>query len=95
MSLIQRNKAQSPRQTELPKELQLLTLKEAAEMLRLNESTIRQSRAGTAHLTKIRQGGGKRQRVFLVRLEVENHIRQMIEEAQRKNERPFKIVYGI
>ena len=91
MSLIRPSK----QQIELPKELQLLTLKEAAELLRLDESTVRKGHAGTAHLTKVRQGGGKRRRVFLVRSEVEQHIRQMIDEARDKQERPFRIVYGI
>jgi hypothetical protein len=72
-----------------------IPLREAAALLCLDESTVRKGRAGTANLTIVRQGGGKRRRVFLVRLEVEQHIRQMIEEARRKKERPFKIVYGI
>lgn len=88
MSLIRRSKQQRG-----PIE-ELLTLKEVAKMLRLDESTIRKRRAGTEHFTHVRQGTGQRQRIFLVRSEAEQHLRQLIEYAKEKNECSLKIVYG-
>jgi hypothetical protein len=67
---------------------------EAAEMLRLDESTIRQRKAGTDTLTLVRQGSGKRQPIFLVREEVEAHIASMVERARACNVLPLKLVYG-
>jgi hypothetical protein len=72
----------------------LITLREAAEMLRLDESTIRKGRAGTDVLTLVRQGRGKRQPIFLVREEVEAHIKSLVEHARRQKERPLELVYG-
>jgi hypothetical protein len=63
-------------------------------MLRLDESTVRQRKAGTGDLTLVRQGTGKRPRVFLIREEVEAHIASLVERARAQNERPLKLVYG-
>ena len=73
---------------------ELLTLREAAEILRLDESTIRKRRAGTEHLTHVRQGTGQRQRIFLIRSEVEQHLRELIEYAREKNNHSLKLIYG-
>jgi hypothetical protein len=85
MSLVRRSQEQSTT---------LITLKEAAEMLRLDESTIRKGRAGTDALTLVRQGTGLRQPIFLVREEVEAHISSLVEHAREQKERPLKLVYG-
>jgi hypothetical protein len=58
----------------------LVPLREAADLLHLNESTIRKGLAGTAELTKIRQGV----RVYLLRDEVDAHIAFLIETAKAK-----------
>ncbi|HEX8773739.1 MAG TPA: hypothetical protein VF735_09010 [Pyrinomonadaceae bacterium] len=73
---------------------ELIPLKEAAEMLCLDESTIRKGRAGTANLTRVRQGAGKRRRVFLLRSELELHIRLLITDAKEQQGRPLELVYG-
>jgi hypothetical protein len=85
MSLIRRK-----RQVEL---LTLITLREAAEMLRLDESTVRQRKAGTGSLTLVRQGTGKRQPIFLIREEVEAHIQSLVEHARRLNVSPARHVF--
>jgi hypothetical protein len=72
----------------------LITLQEAAEMLRLNESTIRKRMAGTDVLRLVRQGTGQRRRIFLIREEVEAHIRELVEDARRQTKRPLELVYG-
>lgn len=75
-SLIRRKPAR-PEET-----VTLMTLKDAAAMLCLTPSAVRQGKAGTAHLTKVRQGEGKRQPIFLVREEVEAHIRSLVDHAR-------------
>ncbi|MFL6285725.1 MAG: hypothetical protein ACJ74Q_21515 [Pyrinomonadaceae bacterium] len=87
MSLIRRT-------PEVKEKVTLITLREAAEMLRLDESTIRKRRAGTDSLTLVRQGTGKRQPIFLIREEVEAHIQSLVEHARAQKERPLKLVYG-
>lgn len=87
MSLIRRNPPEKEQVT-------LITLREAAELLRLDESTIRKGRAGTDVLTLVRQGRGKRQPIFLIREEVEAHIASMVEHARRLKERPKELVFG-
>ncbi len=86
MSLIRR-KGPAPAYT-------LITLQEAAEMLRLDESTIRKGLAGTDVLTKVRLGRGQRQRIRLVKEEVEAYIASMVEHAREKQGRALKLVYG-
>ena len=49
---------------------------------------------GTGSLALIRQGTGKRPRVFLIREEVEAYIASLIEHARGKKEHPLKLVYG-
>jgi hypothetical protein len=71
----------------------LITLKEAAEMLRLDESTLRKGRAGTAHLTLIRQGTGRRQPIFLLLEEVEAHVASLVANARRLNSIPEAAVF--
>lgn len=73
----------------------LITLKEAAAMLRLTPSAIRQRKAGTHVLTLVRQGTGQRQPIFLVREEVEAHIRSLVEHARRLKDHPFQLVHGM
>ncbi len=88
MSLIRKKQQTSePRPT-------LITLREAAEMLRLDESTIRKGRAGTDVLTKVRLGTSKRARIRLDRNEVEAYIASMFENARRQKRRPLELVYG-
>jgi hypothetical protein len=82
MSLIRRKKAGAP--ADGPRE-KLITLREAAERLRLDESTLRKRQAGTDHLTLVRQGTGQRRRIFFVESEVEAHVRNMIEQARLLN----------
>jgi hypothetical protein len=72
----------------------LIPLREAAEMLRLDESTIRQCKAGTDTLTLVRQGSGKRQPIFLIREEVEAHIEGLVEYARSQKVRHVKLVYS-
>jgi hypothetical protein len=72
----------------------LIPLRRGAEMLCLDESTIRKGQAGTAHLTKVRQGEGKRQKVCLVLEEVEAHIASMVEFARERNSVPEQIASG-
>jgi hypothetical protein len=78
MSLIRRKPDEKPKHT-------LINLHDAAAMLNLDESTIRKGCAGTAHLTKVRQGTGKRQRISLLLDEVEDHIHSLVEYARSKN----------
>ncbi len=59
----------------------LITLKEAAALTRLNESTLRKREAGTEGLTHVRMGS----RVFLIKSEVEGLIKRRIDEARRYN----------
>jgi hypothetical protein len=82
------------RKPEAKEPVTLITLKEAAEMLRLDESTIRKHRAGTDSLTLVRQGTGKRQPIFLIREEVEAHIQSLVDRARAQKERFPKLVYG-
>ena len=65
----------------------LIRLQQAADILCLDESTIRKGAAGTAHLTKVRQGAGKRQRICLILGEVEAHVASLVEHARSLNER--------
>lgn len=88
MSLIRR------KQQGAAEDVTLITLREAAEKLRLDESTIRKGRAGTQGLTLVRQGTGKRQRVFLILEEVEAHKASLVEHARSQKRRPFELVYG-
>ena len=88
MSLIRR-KQQSPAQP-----VTFVKLKDAAEMLQLDESTIRKGRAGTDVLTLVRQGTGKRQRVFLVLEEIEAYKASLVEHALAQKAHPLKLVYG-
>jgi hypothetical protein len=87
VSLIRRKQPQAEPVT-------LITLREAAEMLRLDESTIRKGRAGTDVLTLVRQGRGKRQPIFLIREEVEGHIASMVEHARSQKRRIKELVFG-
>jgi hypothetical protein len=82
------------RKPESKEKVTLITLREAAELLRLDESTIRQRKAGTDSLTLVRQGTGKRQPIFLIREEVEAHIESLVNNARARKERPVKLVYG-
>jgi hypothetical protein len=82
MGLIRRKKAGASADASREK---LITLREAAERLRLDESTLRKRQAGTAHLTLVRQGTGQRRRIFLVESEVEAHVREMIARARLLN----------
>jgi hypothetical protein len=79
MSLIRRKKAGAPADAGLE---MLMPLREAAELLCLSESTIRKRQAGTSHLTLVRQGTGQRRRIFLVRSEVEGHLKSLIDHAR-------------
>lgn len=88
MSLIRRKNAHGLVDDEL------MTLQEAAARLRLSEAAIRLKKAGTQDLTLIRQGEGKRRPIFLLRSEVEAHLRQLIERARAQRERPTRLVYG-
>ncbi len=85
MSLIRRKpKAESP----------FMPLKEAAELLSLDESTVRKGLAGTEHFTKVRQGKGQKQRIFLLRAEVDAHLQSLITNAIAQKERHLHLVYG-
>jgi hypothetical protein len=84
-----RRKQQEPEPTPT-----LITLKQAAEMLCLTPSAIRQRKAGTDVLTLVRQGTGKRQPIFLIKEEVEMHIRSLVDHARRQNRRPQELVFG-
>jgi len=64
----------------------LVPLKRAAEILCLNESTVRRGEAGTSGLTRVRQGTGQRQRVFLLLHELEAHVASLVAHAQSLNE---------
>jgi predicted DNA-binding transcriptional regulator AlpA len=57
----------------------LISVKEAAEMLGLAESTLRHKEAGTEKLTRIKHGRITR----LVKQEVEAHIENLIATAKR------------
>lgn len=65
----------------------LIPLRQAAQILSLDESTIRKGEAGTADLTLVRQGTGQRQRVFLVLEEVQAHVESQIAHARALKER--------
>ncbi|HEY9405792.1 MAG TPA: hypothetical protein VIQ24_24290 [Pyrinomonadaceae bacterium] len=65
----------------------LIPLKQAAAILCLDESTLRKGEAGTVHLTRVRQGTGRRQRVFLVLHEVQAHVESLIAHARSLDER--------
>lgn len=71
-----------------------IKLREAAQMLDLDESTVRKGRAGTKDLHLIRQGDGPRARIFLLRAEVEEHCNQLIANAQRLKELPEQLVWN-
>lgn len=60
----------------------LISLREAAEMLGLDSSTIRKRSAGTASLTIIRQG----RKLFLVRGEIIAYRRKLIDDARLQND---------
>ncbi len=89
MSLIRRNSKKTP-----PLASDLIRLRDDAALLCLSESTIRQRKAGTEGLTLIRQGNGQRNRVFLLRSEVEAYLNNLITDAREQSERPLKLVYG-
>jgi excisionase family DNA binding protein len=57
----------------------LISIKEAAEMLGLAQSTIRGRKAGTEGLTRIRHG----RVIRLIKQEVEAHIEKLIVSAKR------------
>ena len=58
----------------------LITLAQGAEMLGLDPSTIRKRKAGTELLTILAQG----RKLFLVRGEVIDHRRKLIEDARHR-----------
>lgn len=60
----------------------LVPLREAAELLGLDPSTIRKRSAGTANLTILHQG----RKLFLVRGEIIAHRRKLIDDARRRND---------
>lgn len=60
----------------------LIPLREAAELLGLDSSTIRKRSAGTADLTIVRQG----RKLFLVRGEIIAHRRKLIDDARLQND---------
>ena len=78
MSLIRRN----PHEKE---KITLIPLQRAADMLNLNESTVRQRKAGTESLTHVRQGHGKKQRISVILEEVEAHIESLVAFAREHN----------
>lgn len=69
---------------------QLIPLLEAAARLCLDESTIRQGKAGTEGLTKIYQG----RRCFLVEAEIEAHVQKLIAAARVRQARALQLVYN-
>ncbi len=71
-----------------------MPLREGAELLSLDESTVRKGLAGTEHFTKVRQGRGEKQRIFLLRAEVDAHLQSLIEYAREQNKRSLRLVYG-
>lgn len=75
MSLIRRNN-------------RLINLCCAAEKLDLDESTIRAGGCGTDGLTLIRRGKGKRQRISLIREEVDALVDKLIEDAKKNKSKP-------
>jgi len=83
MSLIRRKKQPKVKYTGPV----LIPLKQAAEILCLDESTLRKGEAGTGSLTRVRQGEGKRQRVFFVLQEVQAHIESLVAHARSLDER--------
>ncbi|MEK6281588.1 MAG: hypothetical protein AABN95_14635 [Acidobacteriota bacterium] len=60
----------------------LVPLREAAQLLGLDPSTIRKRSAGTAHLTIVHQG----RKLFLVRGEIIAHRRKLIDDARLRND---------
>lgn len=92
MSLIRRKPQASP----LLEEEEFITLKEASELLRLHESTIRKRRGGTQSFTHIPQGspGSKRPRIMLLRSEVLEHRRKLIEDAKAKSKQHLELVWN-
>lgn len=60
----------------------LIPLREAAELLGLDTSTIRKRSAGTANLTIVYQG----RKLFLVRGEIIAHRRKLIDDARQQND---------
>lgn len=60
----------------------LIPLREAADLLGLDPSTIRKRSAGTAQLTVVHQG----RKLFLVRGEIIAHRRKLIDDARRRND---------
>ncbi len=92
--LIRRGKAQVNENDYADEEL--CTLREAAGILRLDESTIRKRRGGTQHLTHVRQGkeGSLRPRLMLVRAEVMAHRSRLIRTAKKKSNNGLELVWG-
>ena len=60
----------------------LIPLRDAAEMLGLDPSTLRKRAAGTARLTIIAQG----RKLFMVRGEVIAHRQKIIDDARRRTD---------
>lgn len=73
---------------------ELITVAEASSILRLSRSAIYDRKAGTENLTHVRQGHGKRQRVYLIRSEVEQHLADLIDYARRQQNRAFDLVWN-
>jgi hypothetical protein len=65
----------------------LINLCCAARMLDLDESTLRKGQAGTAALTQVRRGNGRRQRVSFILEEVVALKIEWIETAQNQKSR--------
>ena len=64
-------------------------------MLCLSESAMREGKAGTKDLTRIRRGDGLRRRMFFVRSELNAHIQQLIDSARAPDERVNELVWGV
>lgn len=72
----------------------LIPLRAAAELLGLDESTIRKGRAGTDCLTLVRYGTSQRPPIFLIRSEVERFKQDSIDAARRAKTRAESLIFG-